>query len=600
MDVYEVMDFDSVGLGERMRKLLQLMGLVVLMAALPAARAADVNGNWRGSFDFQGTSVQLTFHFAVDGSALTGSVEGLPTTPAEIHEGKIDGNNITFWLNTDYQGTQYKLVYTGTVSADGGSIGFTFGTESGDWSSEVKVERMRFMMPPAHVNAPLGDIKRYPGDGDGAFKTGKYRDLFAEAGHAPEETKAKIEKAFQQLYHGDGQEERVYFENGANENGPLAYITDWANNDARTEGMSYGMMIAVELNKKREFDAIWNWAHTYMLITDPNNPSVGYFAWSMNTDGTPRSTGPAPDGESYYVMSLYFAAHRWGNGKGIYNYQAEADKLLHTMRHHPALTGTGPFKIHPEDQPFVQPDQPWPSPNNRRMEAEAKASGRPMMRFRFPRGPQKETIGPMVDEDHFMIKFVPNLPGGDTDPSYHLPAFYELWSRWGPEEDRAFWAKAADVSRDLFAKVTGPETGLTPDQTNFDLSPMTGWDGKPTPFSYDSWRSVSNWSVDFSWWHKDSDETVLSDRIQKFLYGQGIDKFDDRYTLDGKPLSERHSTGMLSTTAVGSLAATDGPNAKAFVDALWNVPVPSGEERYYDGMLYLMSMLHASGNFKIY
>jgi oligosaccharide reducing-end xylanase len=206
----------------------------------------------------------------------------------------------------------------------------------------------------------------------------------------------------------------------------------------------------------------------------------------------------------------------------------------------------------------------------------------------------------MVDEDHFMIKFVPNLPGGDTDPSYHLPAFYELWSRWGPEEDRAFWAKAADVSRDLFAKVTGPETGLTPDQTNFDLSPMTGWDGKPTPFSYDSWRSVSNWSVDFSWWHKDSDETVLSDRIQKFLYGQGIDKFDDRYTLDGKPLSERHSTGMLSTTAVGSLAATDGPNAKAFVDALWNVPVPSGEERYYDGMLYLMSMLHASGNFKIY
>ena len=56
----------------------------------------------------------------------------------------------------------------------------------------------------------------------------------------------------------------------------------------------------------------------------------------------------------------------------------------------------------------------------------------------------------MVDEDHNMIKFVPNLPDGDTDASYHLPAFYELWSRWGPEEDRAFWAKAADVSRDFF------------------------------------------------------------------------------------------------------------------------------------------------------
>ena len=49
---------------------------------------------------------------------------------------------------------------------------------------------------------------------------------------------------------------------------------------------------------------------------------------------------------------------------------------------------------------------------------------------------------------------------------------------------------------------------------------------------------------------------------------------------------------MVSTTAVGGLAATEGPTAKAFVDALWNTPVPSGEQRYYDGMLYLMSMMH--------
>ena len=150
--------------------------------------------------------------------------------------------------------------------------------------------------PPQHIDAPLGEIVRMPGDGAGAYKTHQYRDLFAGEGHPPAESRAKIEKAFQQLFHGDGQEERIYFETGANENGPLAYVTDWANNDARTEGMSYGMMICVELGKKREFDALWNWAHTYMLITDPKDPSVGYFAWSMNTDGTPRSTGAAPDG----------------------------------------------------------------------------------------------------------------------------------------------------------------------------------------------------------------------------------------------------------------------------------------------------------------
>src|SRR4051812_2310537 len=155
-------------------------------------------------------------------------------------------------------------------------------------------------------------------DGAGAYKTGRYANLFVERlNKTPAETHERIERAFQQFFHGDGQEERIYFETGANENGTLAYVTDWANNDARSEGMSYGMMIAVQLNKKREFDALWNWSKTYMLNTDPENPSLGYFAWSMGTDGTARSVGAAPDGEEYYAMALYFAAHRWGNGQGI-------------------------------------------------------------------------------------------------------------------------------------------------------------------------------------------------------------------------------------------------------------------------------------------
>lgn len=460
-----------------------------------------------------------------------------------------------------------------------------------------------FSPPVPHVNAPLGDIPHMPGDGNGAYKTHQYRDLFAELGHSSDESKARTEKAFQQLFHGDGQEERIYFETGANTNGPLAYITDWANNDARSEGMSYGMMVAVQLDKKREFDAIWNWANTYMLVTDPKNPSVGYFAWSMGTDGTPRSTGAAPDGEEYFVMALYFAAHRWGNGQGIYNYQGEADKILRGMRHHPVLTATGPFRIHPDDAPFVPPDRPWPSPNNKSRAEEAAKSGKPLPAFRPPWGDiaqRPQTIGPMVDEDHFMVRFVANVDVNFTDASYHLPAFYELWARWGPQEDREFWAKAADVSRDLFSKVTGPKTGLTPDTNYFDETQIVRQDGTATPFGYDSWRSVSNWSVDYLWWKKDEGEIALSDRIQKFLYGQGIHSFADRYTLDGKPLSTRHSAGMVATTAVGSFAATPGPTSKAFVQELWDTPVPSGEQRYYDGLLYLMSMMHCSGNFRIY
>jgi oligosaccharide reducing-end xylanase len=442
-----------------------------------------------------------------------------------------------------------------------------------------------FSPPQPHTDAPPEPVKRYPGDGDGAYKTGTYRDLFGERGHSAAESRAKVDAAFEQLFHGDKDTQAIYYEAGSNANGPLAYMTDIANHDARTEGMSYGMMVAVQLNKKQEFDAIWNWANTYMLVTDPQNPSLGYFAWSMNVDGTPRSDSAAPDGEEYFTMALYFAANRWGSGTGIYNYKEQADRILSLMRHHAVLTGTRPFRIHPGDEPFVRKPRPLPA-------------GTPPPP---PRSPEA-SVGPMTEETYKMIRFVPDMGGGEkfTDPSYHLPAFYELWARWGPEPDRAFWAEAADVSRNTFAKVTGPDTGLTPDRSHLDNSQIIAVNGTATPFSYDSWRSVSNWSVDYSWWKKDPDEVVLSDRIQKFLYGQGIHTFADRYTLDGKPLSDRHSTGMVATTAVGSHSATKGAISEAFLDELWNTPVPSGEQRYYDGLLYLMSLMHCSGNFRIW
>jgi oligosaccharide reducing-end xylanase len=456
-----------------------------------------------------------------------------------------------------------------------------------------------FAVENGYRDKPLGAVRRFPGDGTGAFRTGRSRDLFAEQlGHGPAETRAKIAHAFDRLFHGDGQEERLYFETGADADGPLAYITDWANNDARTEGMSYGMMIAVQLNHKREFDALWNWSNKHMLVTDPANPSVGYFAWSMATDGAPRSTSAAPDGEEYYAMALLFAARRWGNGQGLYDYQAQAERILRGMRHHPLLTGTPPFRVHPGDAPFRWPDQPFPSINNRAAAAEAAKAGKPLT-APFHRTPKPVTVGPMVDEAHAMVRFVPETSLSGTDASYHLPAFYELWARWGPVEDRAFWAEAADVSRDFFPRVADPATALAPDRSHFDGSPFLARDGQPVSFAYDSWRTVSNWSVDQAWWGKDARQMALSDRYQRFLQGQGIDRFPDRYTLNGKPLSTRHSPGMVATAAVGGLAATPGPASRAFLQALWDMPVPSGEQRYYDGLLYLMSLMHCSGTFRI-
>ena len=396
-----------------------------------------------------------------------------------------------------------------------------------------------------------------PSDGAGAFATSRYRNLFAEAGHSQVEVAAKINAAFQQLFHGDPTTQAVYFPAGTNANGPLAYIYDVGNQDVRSEGLSYGMMIAVQLNRKAEFDALWNWSRTYMYRASPMHPACGFFAWSMKTNGTPNDEMPAPDGEQYFAMSLYFAANRWGNGTGIYNYRAAADRLLTDLLHRATITGST-----------------------------VKGT---------------VTAGALFDPESRLVRFTPDIKGWNhTDPSYQLPAFYELWARWGPPADRKFWVEAAAASRDFFQRAVHPVTGLTPDYANFDGTPWAApWNINSANFQFDSWRTAMNWSMDWVWWANDRRERQLSDRLQSFFASQGMTNYANQFTLAGQPLSTDHSPGLVAINAVASLAATQ-PRAREFVEALWNTPVPTGKWRYYDGMLQMLALLHCSGEFRIW
>ncbi len=150
----------------------------------------------------------------------------------------------------------------------------------------------------------------------GAYLTGIYSDLFSELlGKSKAEVSAKIDNAFDQLFYGDDNAQRVYYPVAPD----MAYIKDINYNDIRTEGMSYGMMIAVQLNKKSEFDRLWKWAKTYMQ--HQIGASKDYFAWHCKDDGTKISQNSASDGEEWFVMALFFASARWGDGKGIFVYQ---------------------------------------------------------------------------------------------------------------------------------------------------------------------------------------------------------------------------------------------------------------------------------------
>ncbi|MFZ1937822.1 MAG: hypothetical protein WBA18_06075 [Terracidiphilus sp.] len=132
-----------------MKGIIRLVGLLALLAAIPAARAADATGTWKGSVDVNGGSMPLVFHLTVANGVVTGTIEGMPTTPAEIHDGKADADGITFSANSDYQGQTYKVVFHGKLAPAGDEIAFTVGTDDGSWSSQMTVERVSDAAPAA-------------------------------------------------------------------------------------------------------------------------------------------------------------------------------------------------------------------------------------------------------------------------------------------------------------------------------------------------------------------------------------------------------------------------------------------------------------------
>ena len=100
----------------------------------------------------------------------------------------------------------------------------------------------------------------------GAFYTGQYRNVFAELGHSQEEIAQKLKDAFHTVFYGPD-DEKFYFEAGDD----MGYFEDTGNFDARTEGMSYAMMMCVQMDMKNEFDRVWKWARTYMYMEDGYN-----------------------------------------------------------------------------------------------------------------------------------------------------------------------------------------------------------------------------------------------------------------------------------------------------------------------------------------
>lgn len=372
----------------------------------------------------------------------------------------------------------------------------------------------------------------------GAFYTGVYQNLFEQIGISQEEINDKIMNTFNTMF--SDPEEKIYFETGDN----MGYMLDTGNNDARTEGMSYGMMMAVQMDRKDIFDRLWLFSKTYMYQS--SGKYQGYFAWSVRTDGTKNAQGPAPDGEEYYAMALFFASERWGDGEEPFDYSRQAREILSHCIHQSDLVQDGM---------------------------------------------------PMWAADNHYIKFVPEADF--SDPSYHLPHFYELFSVRANEEDREFWKKAAEESRKYLHLCSHAVTGMAPEYAEYDGRPRRLWhDGQ---FYSDAYRVAMNIGLDAAWFGTDETLGDIIDKLQDFFKNNTNLGEYYNYLLDGTALDQPalHPIAIIATNAAGSLAAK-GKYRLDWVREFWNTPLRKGERRYYDNCLYFFALLMLAGRYKIY
>jgi len=113
---------------------------------------------------------------------------------------------------------------------------------------------------------------------NGAYFTGEYPNFLEEVGISREQSVQRIEQAFRTIFFDPEEGFCHHTDEDA------WCMVDTGNQDARTEGMSYGMMMCVQMNRKDIFDRLWTFCERYMLIRKAPTRDI--------LSGRPGWTGP--------------------------------------------------------------------------------------------------------------------------------------------------------------------------------------------------------------------------------------------------------------------------------------------------------------------
>jgi oligosaccharide reducing-end xylanase len=346
----------------------------------------------------------------------------------------------------------------------------------------------------------------------------------------------KIANTFAQLFYGAA-DQVIYYPTA-----DQAYIQDVLHGDIRTEGIGLAMMICVQLDKRSEFDRLWNYATAQMKQVAA--PRAGYFQSSCDTvNGTEPCDDPY--GMSQMLTALIFAHDRWTSTSGPVNYEAGALELLDVMRHK-------------QDQ----------------------------------NGGVVGGITDVFDSSTTLPYSVPNVAAAAASvgrPSIVMPAYYDLWEQATADP---FWTRAAAAARAYWQRSADTKTGLTPIRADFDGTPEIYYER----FGPEAYRTQINFTLDYIWSGPNDWDVEETDKLLRFFFDKGI---GTSYMLDGSAPMGPKDPALVVVTGVNAMIGTDSSRIE-FMGGVWDFVLPTGMPRYYSGIIDMTALLIMSGQYRIW
>ena len=310
-------------------------------------------------------------------------------------------------------------------------------------------------------------------------------------------------------------------------------------NGSNSEGIGYGLEIAVFMDDQATFDKLWSYEQLH-------RGANGLMDWEIGPDGAVTGMGAASDGDEDMAFALVMADKKWG-GQGSLSdtYLNHAKKLIDLIWQHEVDHSRGNV---------------------------------------------------LTPGDQFADGSIINI-------SYFAPAYYRIFGLVsGKADDWNGTAKTSYdvIEATLNATNKNAMNGLVPAWSTPAGVPMApAGSDHPTYHQLDSCRTPFRLAQDYCWNGEPRALTYLQ-KISAFYAGVGAANIVDAYNLDGSvyPGSSLHLAAFVGGAGVGAMATP--ANAKLRDDAYtalaaWQ-PLLGGS-LYYNESWSMLSLLMMSGHF---